>query len=77
MINQRVCANGFRICLIAGLGLVFTACGGKFADINDDDLRDEMNRCNRIIQKSPGFAISCDNYARECESRRDEGRYVC
>ena len=72
--------NWARLCLIVGLGVTFlacNACSGKFAGMNDDDLRDKMNACNRIIQKSPGFAISCDNHARECQVRRDQGRYVC
>ncbi len=72
--------NWAQMCLIAGIGFVLfvlVACSGKFAGMNDDDLRDKMNACTRIIQKSPGFAISCDNFTRECQTRRDQGRYVC
>ena len=65
------------MCLIAGMGLALLACSSKFAAMDDDDLRDEMNACNRITDKAPGFAISCDNFSRECQARHDEGRYVC
>ncbi len=69
--------NWARVCLIAAIGFVLVACGGKFAGMADDDLREKMGACGRIVQKSPGYAISCDNYTRECRNRRDEGRYVC
>ena len=69
--------NWAQMCLIAGIGFVLVACSGMFAGMNDDDLRDKMNACTRIIQKSPGFAISCDNFTRECQTRHDQGRYVC
>ena len=69
--------NWARMCLIVGGGLLLVACSSKFTGMNDDDLRDKMNSCARILQKSPGFAIRCDNYTRECQNRRDKGRYVC
>lgn len=52
-------------------------CEGKLAGLTDSELQDRIYECNAAQSQSPGFAISCDNYRRECERRRDEGRYVC
>ena len=29
------------------------------------------------LSQNPGFAISCDNYRRECLRRRDQGKFLC
>ena len=52
-------------------------CEGKLAGIGDMELQDKIYQCNTTADQSPGFAISCDNYRRECERRRDKGRFVC
>ena len=64
------------LCLCLGL-LVCTGCEGKLAGMSDTELQDKMHECNTQTSQSPGFAISCDNYRRECERRREAGRYVC
>ena len=57
---------------------VFLAgCESKLAGISDVELQDKIYQCNTTVDQSPGFAISCDNYRRECERRRDKGRFVC
>lgn len=76
--NQRRSApRPARILLIlAVLGLA--ACGnGKLAKLSDAELQDRIYDCNTTHSQSPGFAISCDNYQRECKRRREEGRFVC
>jgi hypothetical protein len=62
--------------VLAGLtGLA--GCEGKLAKLSDTELQDRMYECNTTTDQSPGMAISCDNYRRECERRREEGRFVC
>ncbi len=58
--------------LMAGAG-----CDGKLAGMSDSELQDRMHECNTQQDQSPGFAIACDNYRRECARRREQGRYVC
>lgn len=62
--------------LLAGL-LGLAGCEGKLAKISDSELQDRMYECNTTLEQSPGMAISCDNFRRECQRRRDQGRYVC
>jgi len=57
--------------------LTLTACGSKLAGMSDADLQDRVYECNYAQSQSPGFAISCDNYRRECKRRREDGLYVC
>jgi hypothetical protein len=65
---------------IAVLGTVISGlagCESKLASLSDRELQDRIYECNAQRSQSPGFAISCDNYRRECENRRDAGHYVC
>jgi hypothetical protein len=63
------------------LGLVslffLSACESKLASLTDAELQDRIYQCQTTTEQSPGFAISCDNYRRECERRREQGRFVC
>ncbi len=52
-------------------------CARPHANLSDEALADGVYECRTKIDQSPGFAIRCDNYKRECETRRAEGRYVC
>lgn len=54
-----------------------TGCEGKLAKLPDTELQDRIYECQHTVDQAPGFAISCDNYRRECERRREEGRFVC
>lgn len=64
--------------ILAGFVLAaLAACGSKLAALSDAQLQDKVYECNAAQSQSPGFAISCDNYRRECELRRENGRYVC
>ena len=62
--------------VLAGL-LGLAGCEGKLASLSDTELQDRMYECDTTPDQSPGMAISCDNYRRECERRREEGRFVC
>lgn len=64
--------------LVLAAGLVALAgCEGKMASLTDHELQDRMYECNTTVDQSPGMAISCDNYRRECARRREQGRFVC
>jgi hypothetical protein len=63
--------------LLVLAALLLTGCGSKLADVPDTELQDAVYQCDTATEQSPGFAISCDNYRRECKRRRDEGRFVC
>lgn len=52
-------------------------CGNELANLSDSDLQDRSHECRTNTEPTPGQAISCDNFRRECRRRRDEGRYVC
>jgi hypothetical protein len=52
-------------------------CDSRFASMSDEVLQEKMHACRTTVEQSPGFAISCDNYRRECDRRRKEGRFVC
>ena len=58
-------------------GGLLTACENKLEAIPDDELADTMHECRTVNDQSPGMAIKCDNIARECSRRRDEGKFVC
>lgn len=67
--------NKLAVCL--GLIVVLGACSNKMESIADEDLADSMHECRAVTDQSPGMAIKCDNVARECSRRREEGRFVC
>jgi hypothetical protein len=71
--NQRA-----RIpCLTATLLLAVAGCGSDMEKLTDSELQDRAYQCGQTKEQTPGGAISCENYRRECQRRRDEGRYVC
>ena len=63
--------------LLVAIPLGLAGCEGKLASLSDTELQDRMYECETTVDQSPGMAISCDNYRRECERRREEGRFVC
>ena len=66
-----------QIMSLAAIVSLCAACDGKLARLSDSELQDRIYECNSQTSQSPGFAISCDNYRRECANRREKGRYVC
>lgn len=57
---------------------VLGGCGkNELEKLSDSELQDRMYECQTTVDQSPGMAISCDNYRRECQRRREEGRFVC
>lgn len=75
MNRRRFQWKGPVVVALCALGLA--GCEGRLARLSDADLQDRMYQCNVTLEQSPGFAISCDNYRRECQRRRDQGRFVC
>lgn len=73
---MRVNQTALSALCVALLPLL-AGCEGKLAALSDHDLQDRIHECSNQQSQSPGFAISCDNYRRECARRRDDGRYVC
>lgn len=71
--NQRARHFG----LTAALALALTGCGSDMEKLTDSELQDRAYQCGVTKEQTPGGAISCENYRRECQRRRDEGRYVC
>lgn len=63
--------------LLLGSMVGLAACDSKLASVSDQTLQERIYECNHTFDQSPGFAIRCDNYRRECLRRRDEGRFVC
>jgi len=56
---------------------LLAGCEGKLASLSDTELQDRMLECRSTTEQSPGMAISCDNYRRECARRREAGNFVC
>ena len=67
----------FRVLFAAFSIFILAGCNNEAAKIPDNELADNIYACRTAVDQSPGFAIRCDNYKRECERRREEGRYVC
>lgn len=57
--------------------LALVACDSKLSKLSDEALQDHVYECNNTFDQAPGFAISCDNFQRECERRREAGHFVC
>lgn len=56
---------------------LIAGCGSELERLTDEELQDRVYECKRETSMSPGKAITCDNYDRECQRRRKKGRYVC
>lgn len=62
--------------LLSGV-IGLSGCESELAKIPDKTLQDRVYECTQTLDQSPGFAIRCDNYRRECRRRREEGHFVC
>ncbi len=66
------------IFIALALSLALTGCGeSKFAKLSDQELSEKMRRCRANTNPSPGAAVACGNYEKECQRRREEGKMVC
>ena len=65
-----------RLSLLA-LICALVACDSRINNMADTDLQDRMYECRDSQSQNPGFAISCDNYRRECLRRREQGKFLC
>ena len=63
--------------LVGLVALICVGCSSPFEEMPDNELADKVYACSASTDQSPGFAIRCDNLRRECQRRRDEGKYVC
>ena len=77
MLNRMRVKHTALSALSGAVLLLAAGCEGKLAGLSDHELQDRIHACNTQQSQSPGFAISCDNYRRECARRRENGRYVC
>lgn len=60
-----------------GLSLILTACT-KGIDISDQELKKRMGECVMEQNKTPGMAVACGNYAKECRRRGEKtGNFIC
>ena len=75
MNQHRYGPVGHLLLLSGAIGL--GGCESKLAGLSDSELQDKIYECRNATSQSPGFAITCDNYQRECERRREHGRFVC
>lgn len=76
--TQRCHTYRMRLLLVTCITFVaLSGCSNKLAGMADHELQDKSYACRQATAQSPGFAISCDNYKRECERRREAGRYLC
>lgn len=71
------CRRPLRLALLLTTLLALGACESKLSKLSDSELQDRMYECDTTIDQSPGMAIRCDNYRRECTRRREAGRFVC
>ncbi len=55
---------------------MLASCEGSLDGMPDAELQEKVFECSKP-GLSPGMAITCDNYRRECERRRSLGRFVC
>ncbi|MBT8140693.1 MAG: hypothetical protein KJP25_13070 [Gammaproteobacteria bacterium] len=47
-------------------------------DISDEELVARMSECMSDSNKTPGMAVSCGNYQKECKRRgKATGNYIC
>jgi hypothetical protein len=59
------------------MGLLGGCGGSKLEGLSDTQLQDKAYACTREHNLSPGAAIACDNYRKECQRRRELGSFVC
>ncbi|NJN51300.1 MAG: hypothetical protein HC809_05490 [Gammaproteobacteria bacterium] len=69
--------NHWKLVVLPILALCISACGSKLEALGDEELQDKAYGCSREHNPSPGAAIACDNYRKECQRRREQGRFVC
>jgi len=67
------------ICTV--LFLLLSACdsGGKYADYDDNKIRQEHMKClNTPNNKmSPARGVACNNFDKECLRRKKNGKNIC
>lgn len=57
--------------------LLLAACGDKWSAMSDLELQEKQLECLMAQDPSAVFVQICQNYARECKRRREQGNPVC
>ena len=65
--------------LITALFTVITLCAcTRGMDISNEELVKRMSECAADTNKTPGMAVSCGNFQKECLRRgKATGNYIC
>lgn len=77
---MKTIASGY---ITAGRVFVFALVAALFGcsqgmSISDEELVEKVNECHAEQNKTPGMAVSCGNYFKECKRRGDKtGNYIC
>ncbi|MGB5324109.1 MAG: hypothetical protein WBN40_01625 [Pseudomonadales bacterium] len=62
--------------ILFAIGALFGCVRGM--DISDEELVQKMSECLSEQNKTPGMAVSCGNYQKECKRRgKATGNYIC
>ena len=62
---------------IVACGMSLQSCS-EGIDISDQELVKRMSECLSEDNKTPGMAVSCGNYQKECQRRgKASGNYIC
>ena len=73
--------NNFLLILFAGIFLLLNACdsGGKYAAFDDKKIRAEYTKCIQTPNNkmSPARGVACNNYEKECQRRKKNGKNIC
>jgi len=65
-----------RILVFALVPALFGCSQGM--SISDEELVKKVNECHAEPNKTPGMAVSCGNYFKECKRRGEKtGNYIC
>lgn len=74
----RQLADIFKSTALGMLIAVLMAGCTKGLDISDEELVKRVNECHMEDNKTPGMAVSCGNYLKECKRRgKKTGNYIC
>ena len=68
-----------NLVIITMVSTILVACEQKL-DLSDEELAARMAECQatKDEDKTPGMAVACGNYMRECQRRgKETGNYFC
>lgn len=69
--------NHYKQLFLVFITSLLLACS-KGLDISDGELVKRVSECLSEDNKTPGMAVSCGNYQKECTRRgKKTGNYIC